>query len=111
MKAVYSSPLLFWVTYYKDILRSNGIVGFIRNEYLSGGAGELPPNECWPRLYVHDDDFDRAEHIIQRELSTTLTQDPPWTCRRCGEENEGQFAVCWNCGAPVQEPNSDGVNK
>lgn len=104
MKAVYSSPLLFWVTYYKDILKSNGIDGFIKNEYLSGGAGELPPNECWPRLFVNEHDFDRAEHIIQSELNVQPSHQPSWTCGQCGEVNEGQFAICWKCGAPAQEP-------
>ena len=99
MKAVYSSPLLFWVTYYKDLLQFNGIEGFIKNEYLSGGAGELPPNECWPRLYVDENDFGRAEQIIQTELKDVTSSGPVWTCHQCGEENEGQFAICWKCGA------------
>jgi hypothetical protein len=107
MKAVYSSPLLFWVTYYKEILRANGIEGIIKNEYLSGGAGELPPNECWPRLYVDDDDFDRAEQIVQTELTATASNEPPWTCRQCGEQNEGQFAICWNCGSPLPETDTE----
>lgn len=107
MKAVYSSPMLFWVAYYKDILQTYGIESFIKNEYLSGGAGELPPNECWPRLYVNESDFDRAEQIIQREMNATPSREPPWTCRKCGEENEAHFAVCWKCGTYAQEENTD----
>jgi hypothetical protein len=91
---------LFWVVYYQDILKSNAIDSVIKNEYLSGGAGELPPNECWPRLYVSDADFARAERIVQEELHRKPDDTPPWTCPQCGEENEGQFAVCWNCGSP-----------
>jgi hypothetical protein len=111
MKAVYSSPQLFWVAYYQDILQSNGIECFVKNEYLSGGAGELPPNECWPRLYVDDKDFDRADQIVQAELHHKPTDAPPWTCAQCGEENEGQFGICWKCSAPAQEHNSDHVGK
>ncbi len=103
MKAVYSSPHLFWVVYYQDILQSNGIDCFIKNEYLSGGAGELPPNECWPRLYVDDNDFVRAEQIVQAELHKKVIDESPWICTQCGEENEGQFALCWKCGASVKE--------
>ena len=99
MKAVYSSPQLFWVVFYKDILQSNGIDGFIKNEFLSGGAGELPPNECWPRLYVEDDDFTRAQQIVDKELKAAQTNYVSWTCAQCGEINEGQFGICWNCGA------------
>lgn len=32
-----------------------------------------------------------------------LETGPAWTCRRCGEECEGQFAQCWNCGAERPE--------
>ena len=111
MKAVYSSPHLFWVVYYQDILQSNGIECLIKNEYLSGGAGELPPNECWPRLYVDDKDFDRAEQLIQAELNSKPTDTPAWTCSQCGEDNEGQFAVCWKCGTPVNQQSIDYTNK
>jgi hypothetical protein len=29
----------------------------------------------------------------------------PWTCPQCGERIEGQFGVCWQCGAerPFEE--------
>jgi hypothetical protein len=101
MKAVYSSPHLFWVTHYQNILQHKGITGTIKNQYLSGGAGELPPNECWPILYVEEDDFDRAQQIVQEELNAENISAPPWVCESCGEENEGQFAVCWNCGTPA----------
>jgi hypothetical protein len=112
MKAVYSSPHLFWVAYYQDILQSNGIECFIKNEYLSGGAGELPPNECWPRLYVEDVDFHRAEQIVQAELQKKAAADTPsWTCARCGEENEGQFALCWKCGAIANEQITEHTDK
>ena len=103
MKPVYSSPHLFWVVYYKDILHSNGIDSLIKNEYLSGGAGELPPNECWPRLYVDDEDFNRAEQIVQSELHKKTVDSPPWNCEKCGEENEGQYAICWKCGTATTQ--------
>lgn len=99
MKTVYSSPQLFWVAYYQDILRSNGIECVIKNEFLSGGVGELPPNECWPMLLVQENDFERAQQIVQQELNSADKQYPKWTCPRCGEGNEGQFGACWNCGA------------
>lgn len=104
MKPVYSSPHLFWVVYYQDLLKTNAIDSVIRNEFLSGGAGELPPNECWPRLYVSDEDFPRAERIVQEELHRKPADTSPWICAQCGEQNEGQFALCWNCGASNEYP-------
>ena len=30
---------------------------------------------------------------------TRIAAGPPWTCPKCGEQCEGQFAQCWKCGA------------
>ena len=65
----------------------------------------MPPNECWPRLYVDDQDFERAQQIVQAELDSRPTDAPSWTCPQCGEENEGQFVICWKCGAVNEQDN------
>ena len=111
MKAVYSSPQLFWVSFYKDILQSNGIDCFVKNEFLSGGAGELPPNECWPILLVEDDDFNLAKQIVDQELKSAKPMQPSWTCMKCKEINEPQFKMCWNCGASYNVSSINNVNK
>jgi len=100
MKNVYSSPHLFLVHHFKTILEAHHIPCIIRNVYLSGAAGELPPTEVWPVLCVEDDrDLVRAEQIVQQELTSFASEYPGWTCTRCGESIEGQFQQCWNCGA------------
>lgn len=60
--------------------------------------GEMPFFETWPQLWIINDlDFDRATELI----GSADTESPadPWTCSQCGEQNEGQFAACWSCGA------------
>jgi hypothetical protein len=58
----------------------------------------MPFVEVWPELWVVNDiEFDRAKQLID----DAITEESPkahWKCRNCGEENEGQFAACWNCG-------------
>ena len=58
----------------------------------------MPLQEIWPELWVINDiDYDRARQL----LDNAIVDESPhanWTCRQCGEENEGQFAACWNCG-------------
>lgn len=98
MKTVYSAPYLFMVHHYKNILAAQGIDAFIKNEYLSGGAGELPPTECWPMLCVADNDAGRAQAIIHKAMSEDNRDKARWTCPRCGEVIEPQFEWCWNCG-------------
>ncbi|GAM61640.1 hypothetical protein JCM19232_5941 [Vibrio ishigakensis] len=40
---------------------------------------------------------EKAEAIIKAYMEADEQAD--WTCSECGEVNEGQFALCWNCGA------------
>lgn len=98
MKKLTSSESLVTINHYKNVLESEGIPCRIRNEFLGGIAGEMPLQEIWPELWVINDiDYDRAKQLLDDAI---LDESPHgnWTCRRCGEENEGQFAACWNCG-------------
>jgi hypothetical protein len=101
MKKIYSSPHLVDIHRLKHVLESNGIESIIQNENLAAAAGELPPSECWVELWVLDD----GKYQIAREtLTRTLSEEKesvgkgPWRCPRCGEEMEGQFTECWQCG-------------
>jgi hypothetical protein len=80
------------------VLAAEGIRAELRNERLGGVAGEIPFLETWPELWVGELDFDRAQELIELELHGPGLEEPPWTCRACGEEIEGQFAECWSCG-------------
>ncbi|MGA7800799.1 MAG: DUF2007 domain-containing protein [Gammaproteobacteria bacterium] len=99
MKKVYTSENIMMVGHLKNVLEGHGIDCLIKNQYLSGGAGELPPTEIWPELWVTDDlDSDRARSIIDDQLRPAEGAQSPWTCPDCGEIIEPQFGVCWNCG-------------
>lgn len=83
----------------ESLLDNAGIECTVRNQYLSGGVGELPVNECWPEVWVlHDADADTAAEIIERALKKQPTANA-WNCPQCEEQLEGQFAQCWKCGA------------
>ena len=63
----------------------------------------MPFVETWPELWVINDlDFDRATELIN--AVDTESPGAAWRCKRCGEENEGQFAACWKCSAPACLP-------
>src|SRR4051812_38049211 len=60
----------------------------------------------------NDEDFTKAESCLKelienykldlelRKNAPEVNSDPAvaWKCQECGEELEGQFTSCWNCG-------------
>ena len=68
-------------------------------EPADAAAGELPPTECWPELWVTEDhQFAKARSLVEAMLAIDMETASDWCCRRCGEDIEGQFSECWNCG-------------
>jgi hypothetical protein len=55
MQMLFSSPNLIIVSQLKDMLQSEGIDCFLKNEVLSGIWGEIPWAEAWPELWVQND--------------------------------------------------------
>ncbi len=103
MKTVYSAANIALVSIFKNIVEGAGIRCWIRNEFLSAGAGEIPPIESWPQLCVDDADYLEAKRIVDDALAADNQDLKDWKCPSCGEENEGQFSECWNCGKPRPE--------
>jgi hypothetical protein len=97
MKTVYSAPNISLVSIFQNILQEHGFRCWLKNEFLSAGAGEIPPIECWPQICVDDDDYFEAKRIVDEALVLKVTE--PWKCVSCGEESEGQFTECWKCGS------------
>ena len=101
MKKLTSSESIITINHYKNLLESEGIPSCIKNEHLGSIIGEMPFVEVWPQLWVINDlDFDRAKQLLDAAISDESPQ-ASWQCRQCGEENEGQFSACWNCGTDL----------
>jgi len=69
----------------------------VQRAYASSIAGQIPPDQALPEVWVLDDD----ELERGRALLYTLCHLPwqHWTCHGCGETVDGPFEQCWNCGA------------
>ena len=103
MKRLYVSDDRALIAHLRALLETQGIACMVRNEFLGGAAGELPPHECSPELWIAEaTDWVRARQLVDAEIGPVDTT--PWTCAGCGEIIEGQFARCWNCGraAPAE---------
>lgn len=47
------------------------------------------------KILVLENDLESAKKIIERNLNNN---SKPWVCKKCNEEHEAQFSICWNCG-------------
>src|SRR5688572_11360634 len=98
MKKVYSAQDPLMIGHLKNVLATFGIECVVKNVHLSSAAGEIPPIECWPELWVVDDGRHReAEAVLEKTLGPVRAVRKPWKCSRCGEVIEGQFSECWKC--------------
>ncbi|MDP2604211.1 MAG: DUF2007 domain-containing protein [Deltaproteobacteria bacterium] len=99
MKKVYSAKDPLMVGHLKNVLATFEIRCVTRNLDLSSAAGELPPIDCWPELWVvNDEELAQAKAILKKTLGPLESVKKPWRCRDCGENIEGQFSECWKCG-------------
>lgn len=97
MKKVFTAENIVMTGFIKSLLESANIQCVIKNLGLSGAIGEIPPIECWPEIWImNDDDFKEAMEII-KSVNNNRVNDNLWTCS-CGELIEGQFDSCWSCG-------------
>ena len=99
MKKVYTAKDPLMIGHLKNVLATFDIKSVTKNYDLSSAAGELPPIECWPELWILDDHrHAEAEAILKKALAPLKSVKKPWQCTGCGEEIEGQFSECWKCG-------------
>jgi hypothetical protein len=101
MVRVYSSQVLALVENVKNILTIHGIESRITNQYLSAAVGEIPPIEAWPQLWVSEEDFELAKSIVEEAEKDYPEFHELRICPKCGQEVEGHFAECWNCGTRI----------
>lgn len=101
MKKIFSSQNPLIIHHLKNLLEIEGIRSVVRNENLTVALGSIPATECWIELWVIDEDREmEAREIIRREESHEDRVFWNWRCSFCGEEIEGQFTHCWQCGEP-----------
>ena len=84
----------------KDFLAREGIECVLRNDKLLTAMGEIPFVECYPELWLLDEEcLPRARMLLDGWLQSSgpASAGRNWTCA-CGEVSEGQFGACWSCG-------------
>jgi hypothetical protein len=87
----------------KELLEQEGIACLIRNDHLFAALGDIPFLECFPELWVVDDEvWPRARLLLENWLKNA-EDTGAWICAACDEVLEGQFDSCWKCGKERDE--------
>ena len=97
LKRLALAPNLAIATLWADLLTQEGFDATVQRAYTSSIAGEIPPDQALPEVWLLDDDRLDAAKAKLDEL-----RHPPsrrWACPQCHEVIDGPFGQCWNCGA------------
>lgn len=89
------APNLAMATLWADALTAEGISSCVQRQYLVGVAGELPPDQCLPEVWIRD--ATQAPQALALLYHLQHVPQHRWFCA-CGELVEGGFEQCWNCG-------------
>jgi hypothetical protein len=97
MKRVLQAPNLALATLWVDMLEDAGIAACVQRAYSGGIAGEIPPDQALPEVWVKDD----SKQAFAATWLQDLQRQPHrhWACQACQEIVDGPFEQCWNCGA------------
>ena len=88
MKKVYTTKDPLMIGHLKNVLATFDIKSITKNYELSSAAGELPPIECWPELWVVDDHrHAEAEAILKKTLAPLKSVKKSWQCARLRRRN------------------------
>ena len=94
-----SAPNLALATLWADMLSGAGIATTVQRAWASSIAGELPPDQALPELWVQDEaDWARGRALLH-ELQHPVSRR--WACPQCHEIIDGPFDQCWKCGAAM----------
>ena len=102
MRRLVTAPNLALATLWADMLTQAGFSATVQRAYASSIAGEVPPDQSQPEVWVMGD-TDDARLEAARTLLAQLRHPPHrlWVCPGCLERIDGPFEQCWNCGAAM----------
>jgi hypothetical protein len=101
VKRIYSAATLPDAHLVLGLLAQAGIDAKVFNENAQGGMGEIPFTHAWPEVWIVDErDAPRARELV-RQFERPQAATGAKRCAACGEENPGNFQVCWHCGAEI----------
>jgi len=99
MKRLTTAPNLALATLWADLLCGAGVPTTVQRAYASSIAGEVPPDQTLPELWVQDAEQWQEARRLLHELRNPRPRH--WACPGCREVIDGPFEECWNCGTAM----------
>jgi Putative prokaryotic signal transducing protein len=99
MKRLVQAPNIALASLWVDLLRQAGLDASVQRWYASGIAGEIPPDQALPEVWVHDDELLEKARTLLRDFQRPAWRH--WVCPACSERIDGPFEQCWNCGSAM----------
>ena len=101
MRRLYKAASLPDAHLMAGLLAREGIETRVFNENAQSIMGEIPFTHAFPEVWVVDDaDLPRGRGIVE-QFETARPSRVIRHCAACGEENPGNFELCWQCGRPL----------
>jgi hypothetical protein len=96
MRRLLQAPNLALATLWADMLqRDAGIAATVQRAYASGIAGEIPPDQSLPEIWVQDDRQHTRPLACSRVAARAAS---PLDLPALPRAVDGPFEQCWNCG-------------
>ncbi|WP_421953769.1 DUF2007 domain-containing protein [Polaromonas sp.] len=92
------APNIAIAALWADALKQAGFSASVQRYFLGGLAGELPPDQCFPEVWLTYDHEETGAKALLHQLQNMPQRR--WLCV-CGETVEGGFEQCWHCGADM----------
>jgi hypothetical protein len=99
MKRLTQAPNIALATLWADLLSQAGFEASVQRYFASSIAGDIPPDQALPEVWIQDDARLAEAKALLGELQRPAWRH--WLCRGCGERIDGPFDQCWNCGSPM----------
>jgi hypothetical protein len=96
MKMIYTNENSFLANNMKNLIATQNIKVFLKNEFSQGAVGEISAFDSWPEVWVvNEEDYNQAIAIVNSSHNSEDTVD--WICTNCSETNDYSFEICWSC--------------
>ena len=93
------APNLALASLWCDMLTQAGFEASVQRAYAGSIAGEIPPDQALPEIWIHDDARLDDARALLAQLQRPARRH--WVCRSCNERIDGPFDQCWQCGAAM----------